>query len=518
MTSELLSQYGEKWMEAVAESSEADLTHVKWEDRPVVGGFALDKVGTLRAEQTQYVEQLSDGVFQVAVSIPDVGALIHVGSAAEEWAQTRMVSREGDKQLGALLPPYYQYDLLSLVGGQLRPSLTISYKVNEEDMSLSDLHVFRSAAMNSQNLGFRDFKQLVSQDYEDEKIGKIRDYLALGRVLSRREQLSRGMQPAPFGQWAANEWNEQQAAFYPKIFETVAALMSTTNEAFARYCVEKEGLEVLYLNRVDREADKELLPEYVQNDLYHRGGFGWINCPDPLGVNGVPRLKVTTPTRDLRSMINAMNISRFLEDGGLEYSYSDLVEIGRKWDQRYYDQNEQDKEFQFFTSESLDNLDQIYPDLPRGDFVQVLEDKIQASEFDERAFIEGLERMIGTRVGMFEIGWAEVTRLVTMGWNQDLDADIWEVFRDWIEAAERVLPEKEDVDFLVEHLGIEGYVEMYLGKDRNYCHVYVLEGTIDDDKTARGNSHEKNQEYTLKKARKAFLKSLVRLKLDGATD
>lgn len=337
-----------------------------WEPEPwrrdvsEVLSFSIDDPSTRDIDDALSFEFLKEGGFRVGVHIADPSARVPVGCELDADARARGTSVYLPTGNFPMFSPELSHELMSLVAGELRPSVSTFFTFDAE-LKLVDAEVVPTSVKVDHRLSYgqvdallnADNSELVEDAPEDpEEIGELADDEALAAALAHLEAAAEALSEARHAQGAINidlpdlEMTVDHSGEEPIITcevldsssaarQLVGEWMIANNKLIGEFCKEHE-LPAIY--RTQPSPDEELytddilaLPEGLARE------FGLVRKMKPGDVSTEPGphfglglavyVQSSSPIRRYNDLVCQRQIKAFLAGEPLPYDESDIVEV-----------------------------------------------------------------------------------------------------------------------------------------------------------------------------------------------
>ncbi len=139
------------WQAAIAQAGTLTLPDYLWE-RPQVQGFTIDGPTSRDLDDAIWIEEIENGAI-ASIHIADVAELVHVGSAVDKVALARTQTNYYGWGNDPMIPHALSENLLSLLEGQRRPTLTVQITLDDR-AEIVETEIFESWLMNKKKLSY----------------------------------------------------------------------------------------------------------------------------------------------------------------------------------------------------------------------------------------------------------------------------------------------------------------------------------------------------------------------------
>src|SRR3989344_1920574 len=134
-------------IEVWGEAEHLQLNEEKLRSRPAMSGITIDNIDSRDLDDAIDMERVEGG-YRFHISISDVGSVVHPGTAVFTEALRRVWTRYLASGNRPMIPRILSEDQLSLLPGQIRPTITVSFTLNDETLDVSDIAI-RETALTS---------------------------------------------------------------------------------------------------------------------------------------------------------------------------------------------------------------------------------------------------------------------------------------------------------------------------------------------------------------------------------
>lgn len=327
--------------------------------RPEVTGVTIDDKSTRDMDDGIMITPLSNGGWNIQVSIADTSTSVQPDSGVDQRAyeQAFTLYRPGHNK--TMLPVKLDRDMLSLVQGQLRPAVTVEMTLDTE-LNMTDRKIYRSAFRNLRKSTYEEVHAQVEQG--EETLSKWSDLSV--RLLDKRRQegalafydLSQGLVVDEEGRLQKLKRDSHKG------YILIQEMMILTNRAVAEF-MDENNIPALFRNHaadatVDNmgsnvvygieEAIKDKDPEALAN-IQGRLRFWFERAkyePERKGHFGlqVPAyLHFTSPIRRYADLVVHRNLTDFLEGREPTYNHDKLAKIGAHLNARLNAEKDKEK-------------------------------------------------------------------------------------------------------------------------------------------------------------------------------
>lgn len=342
-------------LKALQKSADLEAEKMLWEEewfeaRPKQLGFTIDPPDSGDMDDAIWIEKIDDREAVVQVSIADVGQVVVPGSDCDKLAYEKIETLYYGFREDNALPDILAKDKLSLVEGEKRLVITISFRVDLKQYEVELLGIQRKVLTSLAKYSYGDVSRVLNGTGGGELAGGMGadKYLLVARTLLRRRQRRNSLVIFDTHEgWMTTEEGELIQVDDKtdlKVQLVVQELMIVTNELMAGYARSKRvpflfrnhlRMETYhdraeYLknikNLIDKKKFKELRQTYFVRDRQPRAFYS----PKNLGHAGLELAEYchfTSPIRRYVDLINARQITAHLERRRLPYDQRALMEI-----------------------------------------------------------------------------------------------------------------------------------------------------------------------------------------------
>jgi ribonuclease R len=326
------------WLQAQAEAEALTLSATLWQ-RPQVQGVTIDGPSSRDLDDAIYLEAIPTGAI-VCIHIADVAELVTIGSPLDKVALARTQTRYLSRGNIPMLPPALSEDKLSLLEGQLRPTLTIRVTLNHQ-AEIQSTEIFESWLMSAKRFSYEQADRVCQHPEHP-------FYALLQRCQAWAERLNqeRRNQGAIGGQFnSSGFWMDENGAvlstdgnrFHAQLI--IQEFMILANRAVAHWFAERDIL-ALYRNHTaktiapEREQIMQALLTTGSLELIRQKLQNWLNKaeynPIVIGhfaLNLTAYCHFTSPIRRLADLLNHRIIKAFIYEQPHPYRKVELEQL-----------------------------------------------------------------------------------------------------------------------------------------------------------------------------------------------
>lgn len=202
---------------------------------PQVPGITIDPPGCKDRDDALFVSQQLDGMYQVLVTVPSVGEFIQEGSPLDEVARRKSRTRyQKGKAVDTMLPSEISQKKLSLLAGELRPTLTISITLDGEG-EMHEIAIYRTCFRSPGEYSYEDALRML-QNPQNQHHDMLVVAAKLAAVLKERRTKRSEKKGRPIGIYTPHD--------------IVGEFMVLANYAFSLYAL-MHNLPVMFRNYPD---------------------------------------------------------------------------------------------------------------------------------------------------------------------------------------------------------------------------------------------------------------------------
>ncbi|AWV88391.1 ribonuclease catalytic domain-containing protein [Bradymonas sediminis] len=312
--------------------------------------FSIDDISTRDIDDALSVEFLEDGGFRVGVHIADPSARVPVGCELDADARARGTSVYLPTGNYPMFSPELSHGLMSLVAGELRPSVSTFFDFSA-DLELVGSEVVPTSVVVDHRLTYAAVDALLSED-DAETPEELAGEAELARALALLQRAAEVMLAERNAMGAVSidlpeldmkvDYSGDEPVVYCEVLDSnsearkiVSEWMVANNKLLGEFCREHQ-LPAIY--RTQPKPDEELytdeilaLPEGVVREfaLVRKMKPGEVSTePAPhFGLGLSAYVQGSSPIRRFNDLVCQRQVKAFLAGEPLPYDETDIVEV-----------------------------------------------------------------------------------------------------------------------------------------------------------------------------------------------
>lgn len=264
--------------------------------RRKVQGFTIDPPQSFDLDDAVWIEQ-EGSTYVLHVSISDVASFVKPDTETDKEAMRRRTTRYTESSVDSpMLPPVLSENLLSLLPGRKRATITISVPITA-DFKTGVPELSKTVFVSGQRLSYDDLTGLCRNENGFGK--KLREY----PFLSQQIMTARGIN---------QDLDSEEFKYYKS---KLAGFMITANKEVAKF-FQLAGVPLIFRNhQVNGNGSGPERAYYSPICLGHEG----LNLPY--------YARITSPLRRYVDLVNQRQMLAFIEKANLPYSFDDLFVV-----------------------------------------------------------------------------------------------------------------------------------------------------------------------------------------------
>lgn len=356
------------------------LPPVDLSNRPQVIGFTIDSDTSQDLDDAIWIEPNNQGAV-ISVHIADPTAMIPHQSAIDQAAIARVETLYHTKKVDPMFPPELANNKLSLLEGQIRPTITVQISLNNQ-VEIIDSNLFLSYISSLKKFAYAEVEEQIKQP--ESPFFQVLNYCEIwARKLNWKRTNYGAIGGTEVGGIYLSEEGKPIEIMQYRSQQIIQEFMIAANLAIASLAMEKQ-IPILYRNHTHKEIapDQKTIIKVLSTlgmpDLIRAKLASWLNPAEynPYLIEhfalALPYYThFTSPIRRVADYINHRILKAVLiEKKKSPYNREELTKIAEYINQ--YKENHKEKTSEYFQNKRKQQAERA---LKIADQLQILSDK-----------------------------------------------------------------------------------------------------------------------------------------------